>query len=207
MTSSRYRWMEEDVVDAGPAAFAVRTYLDQRAVRQQLRWLNGRTPLRVACDLGAGYGRLSPVLTEFCSSVLAFERDSRFVAQARALIPKVVFQLVERLDRLPIADLALDFLLSFTVLQHLNDFDASSTCREIVRAVSRRGFVLLCEETDEGYLYGDPADPRSRFTVARPVARYAEWLRPFRLVRTSRRLMEPTYPRCNTGHYMLFEAS
>ena len=200
-------WSDDEVVDVPVAAFALRTYLEQAEVRRYLdlvvRERGGERLLR-ACDLGAGFGRLTPVLAERAKEVLAFEREPEMVMQARALMPDVSWRQVRQLAQLPTAGASCDFVLSFTVLQHLTDPVADEVCREIRRVLRSPGFALLCEETDEDHRAGQALDPLRKCTVGRSVARYEQLMAPMRLVETSPRRIEPTYPRPDVGTYMLF---
>lgn len=201
----RKAWQMADVVDVRDSAFAVRTYLEQTEVRRYLERAAREIPLASAADIGAGYGRLSQVLAER-AAVTGFEREPHFVAEATPLLPHIRFVNVPALTSLPVADAAFDFVLTFTVLQHLTNAVVREVVGEIQRIARSPAFVLLCEETDTEHLWGDLEDPSGMCTIGRSVAEYERLLAPFRLVETSPRRIEPTYPRPDVGTYMLFRA-
>lgn len=203
---TRTTWLESDVVNASSAAFAVRNYLEQTAVRRYVRMAAEVTALRCAADIGAGYGRLALVLQEACERVLAFEREPSLVERGRLLVPGTAFHQVASLDRLPAPTRTVDFALSFTVLQHLEDAELRPVIAEIQRLVRAGGFALLCEETDDQFVVGEPQGRYGHFTVGRSVADYEALMAPMTLVATSPRLIEAEYPRTNVGSYMLFRA-
>jgi SAM-dependent methyltransferase len=193
------RWADPDVVDVGYAAFAARTYVEQRDLRRFFTQAARAVPLQTAADVGCGYGRLSPVLAEVCREVVGFEREPEFVRQAQELWPSIEFRQTASLARLPARTGSFDFVLTFTVLQHLIDTEVGRVAEDLKRVLRRPGFLLLCEETDQGL--SDPAVSR---TIGRSVERYQELLAPLELVETAPRRIEPTYSRPDVGTYMLF---
>jgi SAM-dependent methyltransferase len=197
-------WTDTDVVDVGPGAFAARTYLEQRDVRRYLSRITDEQRLSAAADVGCGYGRLSPVLSEVCPSVVGIEREPGLVEQAQALWPSIEFRQTPSLSRLPAEAKSFDMALTFTVLQHLVDSVLLQVVAELKRIIRHPGFLLLCEETDERHVSGELTDPSLTCTVGRSVFRYQELLAPMELIETSPRQIEPTYERPNVGTYMLF---
>jgi len=198
-------WDEHNVSDVTGAALVLRTYIEHSDVRNYLKWVESRTSLVSACDVGAGYGRMSPVLKEFFQLVVAFEREDSLVRKGSYLQPTTQFRQIKELSSLPATTGEFDFALSFTVLQHLPDLLAEATAAEIRRVVRPGGFVLFCEETDDTHSLGDIADPHVDF-AGRPVERYKEWMAPFDLVRCSPRNIERGYERVNVGTYLLFRS-
>ena len=209
----RVVWKREHVVDVGEAAFSVRTYLEQRDVRALLagvidpgdqRDRQGQRRSRAACEVGAGYGRMTVVLTEFFDEVVGFEREPHFVEEAVRLLPTIRFQHVVSLTELPASDNAFDCALTFTVLQHLTDPVAAKTAGEISRILGPGGHLLICEETDPGHKSGAVDDPDGACTIGRPVSEYEMLFPAFTLLDTRPRRIEPTYPRSDVGTFMLF---
>ena len=192
------------MVDVAGPAFAARTYLEQAEVRRHLRRAAAGAELRDLADVGAGFGRMTPVLAEF-GRVTGFEREPALVARARTLWPDLAFRQVDDLARLPAAPGSLDLVMTFTVLQHVIDAEAERVTGELRRVLRPGGHVLLCEETDEAHVTGD-IRPGGRCTIGRSVERYERMLAPMALVDTSPRRIEPTYPRPNVGTYMLFRS-
>lgn len=198
-------WTPSDVVDVtGPSAL-LRNYLEQRDVRGYLQQAARRTAIRRAFDVGCGFGRLTPVLTECADDVTGFEREVALVETARRLLPKLHFERVATLERLPADDVSAQFVLTFTVLQHMADAHAAAVLAEIRRVLAPGGHLLLVEETDGTLEAGDAARADLGYTRGRPVAWYAEQLQPSTLLATSPRVIEPGYPRPDVGTYMLFQ--
>jgi SAM-dependent methyltransferase len=197
-------WQPEHVVDVRDAAFAARTYLEQRAVRDLLAAALGGARVRAAAEVGAGYGRMTPVLTEFANRVVGFEREPHFVADASRLWPAITFTQVASLESLPVESSSFDLVLTFTVLQHLIDPVARRAAAEMTRVLAPRGHLLICEETDPAHTDGATTDPAGRCTIGRPVTVYQELFASLDLLTTRPREIEPTYPRPDVGTYMLF---
>ncbi|HUL71853.1 MAG TPA: class I SAM-dependent methyltransferase [Vicinamibacterales bacterium] len=205
MTADRKTWTPSDVVDVtGPPAL-LRNYLEQRDVRAYARQAAERRAIRRAYDIGCGFARLTPVLTEVASEVVGFEREAALVATARRLLPGIRVEHVETLEHLPVADASADLVLTFTVLQHMPDARAEAVLAEIRRVLAPGGHLILAEETDPTLEAGDASSAELGYTRGRPPAWYAERFRPSRLIATSPRLIEPGYPRPDVGTYMFFE--
>jgi SAM-dependent methyltransferase len=199
-------WTVGDVVDADVPAFALRTYLEQSDLRSLLRQANAIRPLDAACELGCGYGRMTVVLGEFARQVVGFERQPRFVEIARRLHPSFRFYPIDGLGALPTPDRSFDLVLTFTVLQHVTERTLKAALDEIRRIVRPGGFVLLCEDTNPASQYGDPTDESGFCVIGRSLRTYSDLLAPFRLLSTSPRRVEPTYPVQEVGTYLLFQA-
>ena len=197
-------WQQQHVVDVRDAAFATRTYLEQADVRAFLTRVAGTGRLSLACDVGSGYGRMSAVLSEFADRVIGIEREPHFVSEASRLLPAIGFVRVAALTELPVQTATADFVLTFTVLQHLIDPVVQATTQEIVRVLKPGGHVLICEETDPQHRDGAIDDPNGMCTIGRPVTGYQRLFATFDLLATQPRRIEPTYPRGDVGTYMLF---
>lgn len=163
--------------------------------------LRGR--VAIAADVGAGFGRMTPVVAELAQRVVGVEREPGLLEIARSLQPEREWLQVEDLARLPFGDGKIDLAVSFTVLQHLTDADAARVCAELRRVVADGGAIVLCEETDPRYVAGDP-QVSGGCTIGRAVATYAGWMAPRTLVVQRPRRIEPTYPRRDVGTYMGF---
>jgi len=197
-------WTPREVVDVdGPRAI-MRAYLEQRDVRELVAGVAREAPIAAACDVGCGFGRLTPVLAEFAERVVGFEREPDLLHAARSLQPSIDFRQVETLSKLPADDASFTFGLVFTVLQHVPEPEVQAVIDELRRIVSPIGHLLLCEETDDTLEAGDKAQAHLGYTRGRPVTTYEAWFSPWRLVATSHRAIEPGYPRADVGTYMLF---
>jgi SAM-dependent methyltransferase len=200
----RLVWTPNQVVDVdGPRAM-LRAYLEQRDVRELCATASGGGRFASACDVGCGFGRLTPVLTEFANRVVGFEREPGLLNIARSLQPSIEFRAIDALTRLPADDSSVDFALVFTVLQHVPEPDVHDVISELRRIVAPTGHLLLCEETDATLEAGDRTKAHLGYTCGRPVTTYQSWLAPWRLIATRRRAIEPDYPRADVGTYMMF---
>lgn len=197
-------WQQQHVVDVRDAAFAARTYLEHRDLRQVLTEALGCQSVPRACEFGAGFGRVTPVLTEYASSVAGFEREAAFVAEAQSLFPHISFSRVDSLAHVRAPDASFDLVLTFTVLQHLVDSVLDLVAAEIRRVLRPSGTLVLCEETDVSHRAGDVLDPNGMCTIGRSVTTYAELFQPLTLSASRPRRIEPTYPRTDVGTYMTF---
>lgn len=200
----RLVWTPREVVDVdGPRAM-LRAYLEQRDVRELTARAGAAVSIASACDIGCGFGRLTPVLTEFADRVIGFEREADLLGIARSLQPSIEFRSIDKLSQLPADDSSFTFALVFTVLQHVPEPEVRTVIDELRRIVAPRGHLLLCEETDGALEAGDRTQAHLGYTCGRPVTTYQAWLHPWKLVATKRRAIEPDYPRSDVGTYMLF---
>jgi len=197
-------WTLRDVVDVDFPAFALRTYLEQSAVRRFLSRVAAARRPRAAAEVGCGYGRLLPVLGEFADRVAGFERQPEFAAEAARLQPGARIFRVTSLANLPAPDGAFDFVMTFTVLQHLVDAVAAKVADEMRRLLAPGGHVLICEETNPSHVSGDVGDKNGICTIGRSPETYVRLFAPLRLLETAPRVIEPTYPRADVGTYLLF---
>ena len=202
--SDRKVWTPSDVVDvSGPPAL-LRNYLEQRDVRHFLQWAARTGPLLRAYDVGCGFGRLTPVLAEAAPTVIGFEREVSLIDTARRLLPSFELVHVESLESLPVDDASAQFVMSFTVLQHMPDERAEAVLGEILRVLAPGGHVLLVEETDPALEAGDPAHADLGYTRGRSWNWYEQRLPSLRLAVARPREIEPGYVRKDVGTYMLF---
>jgi ubiquinone/menaquinone biosynthesis C-methylase UbiE len=201
----RFVWTPRNVSHTKLPQMAIRSYIEQRELTGILGDLPG---LEAACEIGAGYGRMTVVLRDHVINVTACEREPEMVKLGRKLLPDIRFEQVEKLTRLPLEDLSVDLAMTFTVLQHMSHENAAKVLAE-ARRICRR-FVLLVEDTDPSHCWV-AKDNATHFTLGRSVSQYRclmgeEW----RLRTVVRREVEGGFgyahkPRPYVGHYMLFE--
>ena len=202
--TERKTWTPTDVVDvSGPPAL-LRNYLEQGLVRDCVQRAEMTTPITRAYDVGCGFGRLTPVLSEFASVVVGFEREATLVATARQLLPALEFIEVASLETLPAPDASAELVMTFTVLQHMPDPQAEAVIREMARVLAPGGHVLVVEETDPTLEAGDVTRAEAGYTRGRPWSWYEARFAPLQLIRMGPRVIEPGYPRADVGTYMLF---
>ena len=200
---TRHVWSVGEVADAAGPSANLRNYFEQRDLRRCVAAAAALKPIRSACDIGCGYGRLTMVLAEVAAEVVGFEREATFVEEARRLLPAVEFFQVASLGKLPKPTGSFDFAMTFTVLQHMRDSEALDALTEVKR-VAKGGFVLLTEETDPSLVDGGAQEPEVGLTMGRAEQTYAEWMKPYEQILRFPRQIEPGYPRENVGTYMLF---
>lgn len=203
-TTSRFVWNTSHVVDVRDAVFAARTYLEHRDLRSLLSSALASRRVDRACELGCGFGRMTPVLSEFAEAVCGFEREPHFVAEAQLLFPTISFIQVGTLSAIPAPDRSFSLVLTFTVLQHLVDSEVATVALEINRILRPGGLLVLCEETNPSHQAGI-CDAAGMCTIGRPVTAYRGLFPAYSLLATRPRVIEPTYPRADVGSYMLFE--
>lgn len=202
--SNRAEWTEDIVSNVTGAEYAARMYLEQADVRRYLAQASLDRSLGRACEIGAGYARLTPILKEFTHHVVAFEREQGLVEKGSFLHPSIEYRMTESLASLQAEDGEFEFGMFFTVLQHMSDADAVAALDEAKRVVSARGNILLCEDCGPDYDHDNSSIPGITFTLGRSIEQYKKWMKPWNLVEVSPRRVERTETRVEVGQYMFF---
>lgn len=101
----------------------------------------------LALEIGPGLGRICKALAAHFDRVVGLDVSAEMVRQARELVddPNVTFETGDGITLQPVEDASVDFVVTFTVLQHLPDRGAIvGYLREAAR-VLRRGGVLAAQ--------------------------------------------------------------
>ena len=206
--SDRYKYRVEDVVgnlhSAALPTTINRTYHEHAALRELLKLIIPEDSFTSACELGMGFGRMTPVLTEVAHTVAGFEREPELLKIAKALMPDVQCYEVSRLGDLPALAEHFSLVLTWTVLQHLHDDEVVEAIKELNRVTTSTAFAILCEETA-------PTPPPSKnkqqhVCIGRSVEEYARLLGDdWRFLHSEQRPKEATQKTPNVGTIMLFK--
>ena len=202
--AGRHVWTPAQVIDADGPELSLRSYLEHRDIRKMLTHVPAERRKR-AMEVGSGFGRLVVVLEEFFPEVWGVEREPGLLEVSRELVPSVRYA-----NPTSIADLSgvpgtIDFAMIFTVLMHMTDAEAQAVLAAM-RAKAKGGWILIVERTDPGEVFGDNSDSSRFMAHGRPVEKFADWMKPWRLVATLPRSLEPTYKYLDkSGTYMLFQ--
>lgn len=129
-----------------------RTYIEHQRLRQFIHDIKTpRDHWRHGAEFGCGYGRMAPVLTEFCTTVVAFERDAELAEiakQAIGGISDLYVHHVKSLEQVPQGPTgSFDLILTYTVLQHMPDDECSRVMAEIKRTLAPHGLLVCVEDT------------------------------------------------------------
>jgi len=200
--AGRQVWTPADVVDADGPELSLRSYLEHRDIRAMVAEIPAARR-STALELGSGYARLTVVFQESFKRVIAAEREPGLIDIARERTSGLELVRLEALDRLEAVPGPVDLAMLFTVLIHMTDADARKTL-DALKAKVVKGWILIVERTDGGAVVGDNTKSGAFMDHGRSVASFEEWMRPFRLVKTMPRVIEPTYARTDNGTYMLF---
>jgi SAM-dependent methyltransferase len=198
-TAGRFVWNVGAVSNSLLPEADFRNYFDLRNIRTMLSTHVGQ--VHRACELGCGYGRVTPVLTEFADHVAGLEREPHLLAIAKAQLPDVDLVNVAALEDIA-AHGPFDLVMTCTVLQHLPDQTAARVLDAVKRAVPA-GWVLLVEKSSETPDEGNVTSEHDFLSRSREVSTYARYLSPFSLVAVADRRLEATYPAVD-GKLMLF---
>lgn len=199
--NTRYVYKVEDVTNTalGFPAFAARTWREHNALREfffneieSLFYLNSPDALS-ACEVGCGYARMTPVLREFATEVVGFEREPHFRDIARALHPEIKFPETNDIWNLNAIDFEFDLTMTWTFLQHVHECHIKQVAKEISRITKE--WLLICEETTHPKMVTN--DLGQHICTGRLPGEYQELFPDFFLIRTIKRPIDD-------GELMLF---
>ena len=203
---TRMVWTVKGVSDATGPMDNVRNYLERRTIRSILGPLSKQYPIASACEVGCGYGRIIMVLQEFSQKVVGFEREAHLLDVARPLLPTIEFCQINSLDQLTTLRKGnFDLAMTCTVLQHLTDEFCQKVLEE-VKTLAPKGHILLIEKTTPIMTTENTSDGNAFLSRARSVDIYTEWMKPYVLVSTTKRKLEPGYANDDPGTCMLFRS-
>jgi SAM-dependent methyltransferase len=202
----KFHWTFDTVFDASTIPELIyRTYLETRDIRTYLSFISQNHTISKTADIGCGFGRLLPVLSEFSDQVVGFERESNLILMANRLYPQFTLRQIIDLSVIPNESNDFDLIVLFTVLQHLTDHKVKELSKEISRVSKPHGFLFICEQTDSSDVMGNLQDEAQILQHGRTIQEYEHIFKDFTLIKSSKRINEPSYRRAEIGSYMLFK--
>lgn len=136
--------------DERAALAAVRTYYEQHQLREVLHAYVDEKHANIAVEFGCGFGRMLPVLAEFCTEVVGYERDLDLAQLAKRLLLRdgidIANQAPQTIDALGFYP---DVVLTYTCLQHMTNVDAKQVCDLIRKSIRQESVVVLVEDTSD----------------------------------------------------------
>lgn len=155
-----------------------------------------------AVDLGCGYGRNLPILSQYFDSVVGIERDQELgLIASRLCTESASVLLVDALFNTEQPADSVDLILTYTVLQHLNDEEMEKTAKEMIHILTPCGAIILVEETAKECAH-PPRTSGGHGTYPRSEERYAEYFGMY--VHSAPRATAPGGMGGGTGKLMLF---
>ena len=124
-----------------------------------------------ALEVGCGYGRVTPWLSEFATSVTGIDPNETVLSIGEEYYPNVGTVAATAQD-MPIADDAIDLLVTRSVLQHIPPGEIEDAVGEMVRIATDDARIVICEAT---------SGQGSETAYPRPKGEYAELFEPFTL--------------------------
>jgi len=203
---NKFNWTFDAVFDASTIPeLTYRTYLEMRDIRSYLSFITKDTKIKRTADVGSGFGRLLPLLSEYSEEVIGFEREENLIKMANKLYPHLSIIKIEDLGEIQYESNYFDLVVVFTVLQHLTDNKVGKLAKEISRITKRNGFLFICEQTDSSDVFGNINDETKLLQHGRKIKEYEKIFNEYTLIKSSKRVNEPTYRRSDIGAYMLFK--
>jgi SAM-dependent methyltransferase len=203
--SRRFHWSVSDVGNSVCPEADFRNYYDAADVRNILHSALGANKLDRACELGCGYGRITPVLHEFANEVDGMEREVELRAIANHYSRDINILPITNLTDVAAPSARYDLIMIFTVLQHCTTPHAEATIEAMKRAIKPGGYILIAEAvaTDVHSEIGDVSSEIGFLSKPRTVGYYKEKMLPAQMVTALPRRAEKSFPG-HPGTLMLF---
>jgi SAM-dependent methyltransferase len=162
-TKAGYQWGDGET----PPQISAINYHIVQALRSDLQDNN----YRHAVEIGCGYGRVTPWLSEFASDVTGVDPNEAVLSVIEEYYP-FVDTVAAKAQELPMGSGTADLIFTRGVLQHVPETEIEPAATEIKRIASDDAHFLLCEDTtgEETSTY----HPRS-------LDRYADLFEPYSL--------------------------
>lgn len=161
------------------------------------RYLNGKE-FDKSLEIGCGYGRLSPIFSQFSNSSFAIDINEDAVRIAQTHYPEINFDVQNATD-IGYSDDNFDIVTTWTALQHIPPEQIDDAISEITRVLSDDGTLLMCEATRY-------PDQSGGHTWDRAVEEYEDKFSPLKLQKHSYIGEIDDLPDMETpGRVMLFE--
>ncbi|MFB6187811.1 MAG: class I SAM-dependent methyltransferase [Halobacteriaceae archaeon] len=189
VTWNTFDWGDGDT----PAQIAAINYHMVQALRDDLE---GES-IYHAVEIGSGYGRVTPWLTEFAKQVTGVEPNDEMRNLADQYYPDIRF-IDAKAQNIPFDTDGVDFVFTRSVLQHISEDDLKKACSEIARIAEPEAKILLCEATE--------GEENSGIYHPRTPKEYEELLSPFELQNVWKR-ETPAKTREHNRERMMFAQS
>lgn len=164
--------------------FAANLYYEVTGLTKLIENLIDNLPVDSSLEIGCGYGRLTPWISEFSNSHYAIDPNEEAVAEAKILYPSLDFE-VASVNQLPYEDSKFSLIFTWTVLQHIHPDKIALSAREMKRVLLDKGVIIICEKI-RGSSDGVHIWTRDR-------EEYMSLFSPLKLIRSQKRPVEPTY--------------
>lgn len=102
-------------------------------------------------EIGCGYGRLTTFLKQFTNYLVSIDKEKDMIILCKKLYPKLNFLTMD-ITKKPLRIGKFDFIITFTVLQHISNKNIVKACKNINFLLVRKGYFLLIEQiSDKNY--------------------------------------------------------
>jgi hypothetical protein len=150
----------------------------------------------ISAELGAGYGRLSPWISQFSTEHYGFEPNRDAISEAKRLYPEKKW-VQQKIQNITPGQVEFDLIVTWTVLQHIPPEEIQTVVDNIVDISSDGAHLVFCEKTQ-----GEPGT----HTWPRSTAKYEDILGDVTHIESHPRDLEPSYLD-HGGEVMFFTVS
>ena len=146
----RVPFTHNEVVDGwgetggGLPQYSARLYKEVKLFNETLGGYHARKSLEIGC----GYGRLSPWISEHSDQHYAVEPESALINDARKLHPNIHFYQAKA-QKLPFPQSHFDLCVTWTVLQHIPPNELGKAVAEMKRVCEPNAVMVLSEAIGE----------------------------------------------------------
>jgi len=133
-----------EVTTTFPPELSYKIYMHVKALEKAIKNFHAKRSLEIGC----GYGRLTPWISEYSDEAYAIEPEFKLLKHAQRLYPHVRFYKTT-VQNLPFPNNYFELCVTWTVLQHIMPEELPQAVEEIKRVMSSEGIIILAEVTDE----------------------------------------------------------
>lgn len=205
LTNKRFTWSITDVGNSVCPEADFRNYYDALDIRTILGEFI-KEKVQTACELGCGYGRITPVLSEFAHSTVGYEREPALRDIAKHYVRGINFEAINSLTDIGAREKKFDLIMIFTVLQHCTTEHAQNVIDAMKKAVKPGGYILIEESTgvERHQVIGSAKDGTKFISHPRTLQFYEDEMKPAALLKAIPRQGEKSIIG-DPGSLMLFQ--
>lgn len=100
-------------------------------------------------EVGCGYSRLTPFLLKYTDNLVSIDKEKKLIDLSKKLFPFFKYYCLDITKRNKYKIGKFDFILIFTVLQHISNKDIKKACEYISKLLTYNGYLLIYETIEK----------------------------------------------------------
>jgi len=213
-TRKRVSFTHEDVVTGFGVNGATKLPHFSFRLYNEVKLLNkaiGSYHAKRSLEIGCGYGRLTPWISEHSNKHYAIDPESDLLNDAKKFYPNIYFYNAKA-QKLPFPNEYFDLCVSWTVLQHIPPKELTKAISEIKRVCTSKAIIILAERVGNSRCYQEYVSEKwkdiflVRRTWSRTLEKWKAVFYPYKLTWSKERKIGESSD-INVGLVMRFEGT